>query len=386
MKKTVNITNPQNCVACTGCVNICPVSAIKLCPDKEGFAYPFIEAEKCTACGLCVKVCPMEKVKDEYTPPVAYMAKSNDIKILQQSSSGGIFYFLAKEVIKNNGVVFGAALSKDVVEHIGIEKKEDLPKLMGSKYVQSDLNETFRIIKNRLTKNQKVLFVGTPCQVAGLYSFLGNRHKDLITVDFICHGVPSPSVFKRYVTYIENKFNKKICDVQFRSKKISWSRFSLAVKFTDNTEFVEEFTLNSYMKGFINNLFLRPSCHDCRFKEKNHFGDITIGDFWGIKNVKPELDTESGVSLCCINTQNGADWFENIKKQLLVESVSFDEAIKYNTAYTKSVKPNRMREWFFKHLDKEPIDKNINNSLNPSLFMRLLLKIQKRKYLSEKWN
>lgn len=386
MKKIIDTKNPLNCVACTSCVNTCPSNAIELRPDSEGFLYPIINKEKCLSCGLCAKSCPMDKVNNNFTP-LAYAAKSNDKEILKQSSSGGIFYYLAEEVIKNNGTVFGAALTdENFVKHIGVDNIENIIKLIGSKYVQSDLNETFSIIKEKLNNNQKVLFVGTPCQVAGLNFFLKNKTKNLITVDLICHGVPSPKVFKKYIEHIEKCFKKKINHISFRNKKINWSRFSFVAEFTDKTEFSEEFTHNTYMKGFINNLFLRPSCYHCHFKNGNYFSDITLGDFWGIKKINPELHSDLGVSLCCINSKRGADIFDAIKPNLTATNIPFEEAVKYNSAYTTCVKTNNMREWFFKHLEKTPIEKNINQSLSPKLFARLLLKIQKRKYISDKWN
>ena len=383
----VKIANKADCVGCTACESVCPTGAIKLRTDAEGFYYPVTATEKCIDCGLCDKTCPVGQVWETEEQPKAYAVIAKEENILEESSSGGVFFYLAKEVINRGGIVYGAALTEDIkVAHIGIENPQDILRIMGSKYVQSDLSGIFAEIKANLKAGRMVLFAGTPCQVAGLQLYLGSNRERLITVALICHGVPSPKVFDKYICSLENKYGKKVCDVKFRSKKVSWRRFSFVAKFDDGFELTEEFVNNTYLKGFINNLFLRPSCHRCRFKTANHNSDITLGDFWGIGNVAPTIDSEKGVSLCCVNSKKGAEIFEAILDHVKSEEVAFAQAVKYNSAYAESALQNRMRKWFFEHLDKTPVEKNIEKSLSPSLVIRLVLKLKKRKYRAESWN
>ena len=179
---------------------------------------------------------------------------------------------------------------------------------------------------------------------------------------------------------MENRFNKKISASHFRDKKISWKEFSFAVEFDDSSEWREDLRKNIYLRGFLDNLYLRPSCYQCHFKTKNRISDITLADFWGIQYVKPEFYSDRGVSLCCINSQNGQLLFNAIGNEVFYECVNFDDAINYNSAYTQSAKMNRMRSWFFEHLEKTPIEKNISNSLSPNIITRILVKINRKKY------
>ncbi len=383
----ITIKDKAECTGCTACENICPVGAISLQTDQEGFCYPITDEKSCIHCGLCEKTCPLSATREIKAQPSAYAVKANDEYVLEKSSSGGVFYYLAKQVISCGGIVYGVTINEDIkAKHIGIENLDEIFKIMGSKYVQSDLNKVFIKIKENLIKGRIVMFVGTPCQVAGLHSYLGKKYESLITVDLICHGVPSPKVFDKYVSYLEERFGKKIQDVKFRSKIVSWKRFSFVVKFDDGSEWAEEFTNNTYMKAFINNLILRPSCYRCHFKTVSHVSDITLADFWGVQHIKPSIDSEKGVTLCCTNTPKGEELFDAIKKEMLAEPVCFDEAIKYNSAYMESAHVNRMRRWFFEHLDRISIAKNIEQSISPGLMTRLVLKIKKRKYRVDQWN
>lgn len=377
----IEIKNKAECVGCTACASICPKTAITMVVDREGFLYPKIDIKSCVQCGLCERACPISIVRKEIKTPVAYAAKSRDEKILMKSSSGGIFYHLAKKVLNLGGIVYGASVTEDgTVQHVCVENITDIELLMGSKYVQSNLSNIYLEIKKRLQENQMVMFVGTPCQVEGLHSYLGKECNSLITIDFVCHGVASPKVFKEYIDYLEVRFNKKIKAISFRDKKISWRDYSFAVKFDDLSEWGEEFRENIYLRGFLDNLYLRPSCYQCHFKTTNRISDITLADFWGIQYVNPDFYCNRGVSLCCINSQIGQLLFDNISNEVIFESVNFEDAINHNSAYTKSAKSNQMRRWFFEHLENTPIERNISNSLSPNIITRILLKINKNKF------
>lgn len=387
VNSVILIKNKAKCTGCTACASICPPKAISFSMDEEGFSYPVADEQKCIRCGLCEKVCPINSTIKITNQPIAYAAYSTDKNVLEESSSGGVFYHLAKQYIGSGGIVYGATLTdKMEVKHIGIEKIEDISKIMGSKYVQSSLGNTFFKVKEDLQKGRAVMFVGTPCQTEGLLSFLGGSNHYLMTVDFACHGVPSPKVFCNYVSELGRKHRKQVCDVRFRSKTISWREFSFVARFSDNTELSEKFTNNTYMKGFVNNLFLRPSCHRCQFKTVHRRSDITIADFWGVQNIIPNINMQKGVSLCCVNSLRGKALFDDIKGDVFTQEVSFDEAVQYNAAYTEAVKANGMRKWFFEHMNSVPVIKNIEQSLRPNYITRIILKLRKRKYQPEQWS
>ncbi|MEI3219540.1 MAG: Coenzyme F420 hydrogenase/dehydrogenase, beta subunit C-terminal domain [Lachnoclostridium sp.] len=377
----IEVKNKEECVGCTACADICPRAAIHMMEDNEGFLYPEVDLEACIDCGICDGSCPMSNARGENRTPVSYAVKSRNEDVLKNSSSGGVFYHLAKKVLLQGGSIYGAAsMENGSVQHVCIEKVSDIGLLMGSKYVQSKLDNIYLDIRNRLEEKQLVMFVGTPCQVEGLHTFLRKDYNSLIMVDFVCHGVASPKVLREYFASLENRFDKKIRAIRFRDKKISWKNFSFAVEFDDSTEWREEFKKNTYLRGFLDNLYLRPSCYQCRFKTINRISDITMADFWGIQYVKPEFDCDEGVSLCCVNSKNGQVLFDSIGDEVDYLTVDFEEAIRYNSAYTQSVKLNRMRRWFFDHLEKTPIENNISNSLSPNIVTRILLKVKSKKY------
>lgn len=372
----------ENCTGCMACKNVCIHSAINIKIDQEGFSYPQIDEAKCISCKRCIKVCPIYKEASSDSLQKAFAVKAIDDRILEQSSSGGVFYYISKEILARNGVIFGAAVDSDlVVRHRGVDTVEELKYLMGSKYVQSDLGDSFKQIRERLLANQQVMFVGTPCQVAGLKSYLGGNYESLITVDLICHGVPSPKVYSEYLNYLQRKFDKKIENIIFRSKQISWENFSLSVRFEDHTEWSELFKDNLYGKCFLDNIFLRPSCYGCHFKRLDRNSDITLGDYWGIQSDYPDFYCEKGVSLCCVHSKKGLDLFSSIAKYTVNKEVDLHQAISHNPAYLQSVSLNRMRSIFFSSLMKKPIEKNMQNSINPSIMTRIILKLRNWKQL-----
>ena len=374
------IEKKSECTGCTACASICPKSVINMVEDNEGFVYPQITNEdQCIKCGKCIAVCPVKNSIVKENAPISYAIKNKDKNIQEQSSSGGVFSALASLIIKNGGVVYGVSMDNFKVHHVKADNLESLVKFRGSKYVQSDLKNTFKEIKEKLIKGKTVMFSGTPCQVEGLTTFLGEKYNNLITIDFACHGVPSPKVLRLYLYNLENKIGKKLSKVSFRDKKINWRRFSFKAEFIDGSQFSEPLEKNLYLRGFTDNLFLRPSCYDCAFKKTSRVSDITVADFWGIQDTYPEHYDEMGVSLCCANSLSGLTLIKQASELLEINEVDFEKAVSRNSAYTYSVRPSNMRRWFFEHLDKVSIEKNIMNCLNPNLVTRIAIKLNSKK-------
>lgn len=351
------ICDKNLCTGCTACFNICPNNAIYMEESSEGFTYPVIDKEKCISCGLCTKVCPiLNNVKIE-NKPVAYACINKDEKVRNLSSSGGIFTVLAEEILKNDGVIFGATFDEEYnVVHEYIEKKEDLEKLRGSKYVQSSINDTYKRTKEFLENNRYVLFTGTPCQIEGLKKYLQKDYKKLYTQDIICHGVPSPKVWKKYLEYRKNKDKQKPQNISFRNKDNGWKLFNTKFEYS-KFEYKQNQNEDIYMQAFLKNTSLRNSCYNCSFKKKNRVSDITLADFWGIENVLPEMDDNKGTSLVIVNSNKGEEFFEKIKNNINYKEVDLDEAIKYNKSMIESVKQDKNRKKFFENLDKMKFDK-----------------------------
>lgn len=348
----INIINKEKCCGCGACEQICPQKCIILKEDNEGFLYPIVNEENCIKCDLCEKVCPVLLDRQSKIQLSSTYAAINPIeKERTESSSGGLFIAFAKYVIKLNGVVFGARFDADFnVIHDYTEEESELYLFMKSKYVQSKIGTCYIKVSQFLKLGKLVLFIGTPCQIAGLHTFLRKNYDNLITVDIVCHGVPSPGVWRKYIdeqkVIKENQIGYKITDIQFREKKMTgWKKYSFIFKY-DN-EFIERqyFKDSLWGKCFVSNLFLRPSCHTCSFKSLSSGSDITISDFWGIKNVYPLLDDDKGVSALIVNTNKGHDFIEDIN--LIKYECTIDDIVMDNKALVKSWSPNRKRSRFF---------------------------------------
>lgn len=346
------------CCGCTACYAICPKGAITMQEDSEGFKYPAIDKSKCIDCGLCCKVCPLDKkLENVITPAVSFACTAKDENFAKQSSSGGVFAILANMYVKEQAVIYGAAFDDNLnVCHIRADKKDELKSLYTSKYVQSDMGNTFRQVKGDLDNGKKVLFAGTPCQVAGLKSYLQKDYLNLLSVDFICHGVPSPLVWQRYIIAMEKKLNNKITEISFRDKKDGWKNYYFKLSTANGDVFYEKHGENIYMKGFLKDLYLRSSCYDCKFKTLHRASDITLADFWGIEKIIPEINVEKGVSLCWASSEKGDTILDKALKQTIYEQVDLNEAIKHNPSAITSVKRHKNRNKFFEDISKSDID------------------------------
>ena len=350
--------NNLKCCGCSACYAVCPKNAITMQADSEGFKYPVINKDKCIDCRLCCKVCPLDiKLEKTEDKQIAVACTAKDENFTKQSSSGGVFAILANMFIEKQAVIYGAAFDGDWnVRHIRVNQKEDLKKLYTSKYVQSDMSDNFKFVKADLDSSKEVLFAGTPCQVAGLKSYLGKDYDNLTTVDFICHGVPSPLVWKCYLNEKAESLKSKITDISFRDKKDGWKNFGFMIKTEDRNINYEKAGDNIYMNGFLKDLYLRPSCYDCKFKTLKRASDITLADFWGIDKVLPEMYDKKGVSLCWTSSKKGRDILGEALEQIVYCKVDLQEAVRHNSSAIKSVNMHKNREKFFKDFAKSHDD------------------------------
>ena len=342
--------NNLKCCGCTACYAICTKNAIAMQVDNEGFKYPAIDKNKCVDCGLCADVCPLDiKYEKIENMKMAFACTAKNENISKQSSSGGVFAILANMFIEKGAVIYGAAFDEEWnVRHIRVDNKDEIKKLYTSKYVQSDMEDTFKTVKADLDSGKEVLFAGTPCQVAGLKSFLGENYKNLTTIDFICHGVPSPEVWQRYIKEMAANLNSRIVDISFRNKKDGWVKFCFMIKSENGHINYERAGDNIYMQAFLKNLYLRPSCYGCRFKTLNRASDISLADFWGVEEVLTEMYDEIGVSLCWYSSEKGRNVLGEALEQMNWQKVNLLEAVKHNSAAIKSVAIHKNRDKFFK--------------------------------------
>lgn len=298
--------------------------------DSEGFWFPEIDHERCADCGLCQDACPMLHVEevDHPAPQKVYACWNSNEAVRFQSSSGGAFSALAGQVLDEGGVAFGAAFDDGMkVRHIVVSKKEELGRLRGSKYVQSDIGSAYLEVKKCLEQEKKVLFSGTPCQVAGLHAVVGKENENLVTCDLLCKGVPSPGLFSKYVEYLQRRFRAKLIDIDFRSKYRGWEIQCTIASFNNGRQHVLRDTNNSFYYGFAQNLTLRRSCYRCPYASIKRNGDITLGDFWGIGERVPfDHDTQCGVSIVLVNSEKGARMLEESASNLCLEERRMEEA------------------------------------------------------------
>lgn len=349
------VTN--DCTGCNACYSACPVNAIKMEPDAEGFERPVIDWNICTRCNICEEVCP---ALTPYTnvnagEPRVVAAWTKDAALRLNSTSGGVFSELAKKVIAGGGVVAGAKYTEDhAVEHCVINKEQDLPLLRQSKYLQSEMQHTYRVIEARLNAGFSVLFCGTPCHAAGLQMYLGKEYDNLIVCDFICRGVISPMVYKMYLRDLEMEYGATVDTIQFKNKSVGWNQFCTYIRFENGATYCKNRYDDSYMRGYLfYNLYLRPCCYECKFKMIPRIADISLGDFWGIGNMRPHLDENKGTSVVLLNTQKGRSLFEVVKERLISEECTFAEALAGNQHILHSAKRPESRERFFIELKRE---------------------------------
>lgn len=365
----------RDCCDCMACAIVCPKQCITMNKDSELFSYPEINHDTCINCGMCIKACPSQSAHTyDINQARSYAAINLSDEVRFESSSGGVFHELAKAVLSDNGVVYGAAFTNSwSVRHIRIDKQEQLPKIQKSKYFQSDLNGIHSQIKKDLTEGRTVLFSGTPCQVMGLKNISwakGTEH--LICIDIACHAVPSEISWNGYLSSIGIK-KSDIVSLDFRDKNYPWHNYSLTIKTSDGRCISEPCDKNPFMLGFIYNLTDRPSCHNCPAKALTSGSDIMLADFWGVERLLPDMDDNKGTSLVIVKTDKGRALLDAVVAKFKITEVSNDAFISRPTTFMKSSAPHYKREYFFSHVGSKSYNQLVQGCLrhNTSLLNRI---------------
>lgn len=368
--------NPALCTGCSCCQQICPKGCIAMAENREGFLLPTIDQQQCVDCGLCAGACPVISPENRSHTPVAYAAKAKDEAIRSASSSGGIFSLVAESVLTQGGVVFGAGFDEAWnVVHMAVQRREDLSKLRGSKYVQSRIGNAFRLAKNYLDEGRPVLFTGTPCQIEGLLKFLRQPYDNLITQDIICHGVPSPLAWQKYVQQMEKRFGAPVCHVNFRHKSPNWRSYSIQLQFQNGKRYESLRSKDPFMQSFLKDLTLRPSCYRCTFKKIARVSDFTLADFWGIQHCIPEMDDEKGTSLVICHTEKAKALLDKLADHIIFTQADLEAAVKHNMAMCQSAPCPAQRDAFMAQIETEPFNNVVHRHCKlPSLPVRILRK------------
>lgn len=362
------------CYGCKNCENICPKNAIKVRKNNEGFFMPEIDESKCIECGMCEKICPylnFKKQEEKLEEKEWYSSYLINEKERINSTSGGIFPVLADEILKEDGIVCACTWNCNMQAiHIVGKNKQDINKMKKSKYVQSDMNNVVKILKEKV-KKQKILFVGTPCQVAAVKLYLNNED-NLYTCGLICEGVPSNKVWDKYVEYLQNKYKGKILEADFRCKdKLGWQTPEAKYVF-DNKKIRRTLSFNYdlYVAGFLEGLYYRKSCNNCQYKENGHNADVIIGDLWGADKQKLEKTNNKGISVLIVNTNKGKTLKNKIEKYINMEKIEPQKVIPFNKLLMESIKEHNRRNEFFDNLEKENICKNIKRNIRKKKILK----------------
>lgn len=404
----IRITDKKDCCGCHACASVCARHSITMQEDNEGFLYPVIDTSTCTDCGLCEKVCPVINQDAPRKPQKVYAAKNRNEEIRRQSSSGGIFTPLAEAIIRDGGVVFGAKFDKEWnVIHAWTDTIEGIADFRGSKYVQSTIGNTYREAREFLKQGRKVLFSGTPCQIAGLRKFLRKEYDNLLTVDVVCHGVPSPLVWRKYLEETREKLRAErdagkntvssslkdlpvITGISFRDKTHGWKKYgfrlryaaseaagnSVSVSANDDSTLLQPFSDNVFMKGFLKNLYLRPSCYACAARSGKSGSDISIADFWGVQNYYPEFDDDKGIGLVLVNTDKGRKAYEQINADSMESA--YEQGLNHNPCLEHSVARTKHVGAFWIEFGTKgmTIIKEIELCMRPSIIKRFINRVK----------
>ncbi len=350
----IRITDRTNCCGCEACVNVCPQNCIEFFFDEEGFGYPKVDTRKCTGCNLCEEICPMSKSKENDADLLlGFIGKTNNEEILRSSASGGVFTQAAMNFLRDGGIVYGVAYNSNFsVSHIRFAKEEELYKLSGSKYVQSRMGDVYVQITNDLKNGKKVLFCGTPCQVNGVKSFIGNNDR-LITIDIVCHAVPSPLLWKCYVSDMNNKYSGMIKNYNMRDKKYGY-QFSHFIAYGDKEKEVYKggTFFNQYLRAFFSGICNRPSCYKCRFKTIKRNSDITLGDCFYAREYG--ASDKDGACIIVIHTINGKEIIDNADIQRI--PIEINTIVKRSKEITYSTEEDYRRKAFFEDLNKHNVN------------------------------
>lgn len=342
----------KDCFGCSACMNICQSKAITMKADKRGFLYPQVDTERCVGCNLCKNICPLRNYIERSITfePLVFAAKNRDVNIRNNSSSGGVFYGLAEKILEYDGIVYGA-LFDDTFQVIHKRGKtiDDIYRMQGSKYVQSNLGSIFKSVEEDLLNQKKVLFIGCPCQIDGLKRYLKDGIQDnLVTCDLVCKGVNSPKIWRDYLTYITK--GERILAISFRDKTLGWRRPSMNIQ-TNKRNYIESASYDYFFQAFYSSLILRKSCFFCQYSRLKREGDITIGDFWGIENIYPQMDDNRGISLVIVNSIKGQALFSQIESDFDIKKVNIKNCIQPSLESSEKY-PKRYEEFWNDYFDK----------------------------------
>lgn len=349
----------DKCTGCHSCEQVCPSKSIVFKKNKEGFSYPVI-SDSCIDCSACLNYCHINNNAEMRLPIICYAAYINDCDLLKKSTSGGIFAALALNIIKNNGVVAGCCESETGnVNHIIIDDINDIVLLQGSKYTESNTEGIYIAVKKELVDEKKVLFSGTPCQIAGLKTFLRKEYDNLITVDIVCHGVPSQMLYKEYIDWESKKNKGKIEKFLFRSKqKHGWS-LTYRMELKKNRKLIVKehiATLSPYYYHFLQGINYRESCYKCKYAQPKRVSDITLCDFWGIEKVLPEFDNNNGVSGVLLNTEKGIQAWEQINSTVSYKSIPYEKIMNNNGQLNAPTKRTVIRDNYYDFVNENGFD------------------------------
>jgi acetyltransferase-like isoleucine patch superfamily enzyme/coenzyme F420-reducing hydrogenase beta subunit len=367
----IDIKNEIECCGCNACGDICPKDAITYKTNIEGFWYPEVNMVKCIDCHLCEKVCPIINIKDlkknDYEKPICYVAENKNIEVVFDSTSGGLFSALANHMYRDGGYVGGAIFNEDfsVLQFISADKA-DLEKLRSSKYLQSHFDGFYKKVKDLVVKGEKVLVCGSPCQMAAMRAFLKKDYENLIIVDYVCRGINSPKVWKKYIDSFEERYGSKVVYAKAKSKEYGWHSLTQKVILKDGRHIYEPVSINNFTKGYLSTgAYCRPSCYDCQFKGLPRMADLTLADFWGINGFNKVINKDLGLSLVMLNSNKGVAYFEHIKKSINYWPLTFEQASANNPSLFHSLDaPKINRNEFFHDLDLMPFTEIATKYIN----------------------
>ena len=381
----IRLAEHDLCCGCQACGNICIMGAITFTPDEEGFLRPLINVEKCVECHRCERVCPILRRNPPREPIAVYAARSKDLNLRMKSSSGGIFSLLARRTFAVGGVVYGAAIrnSDMMVEHVSAENEKELSRLRGSKYVQSDVGNVYCQAKGMLEAGRQVLFSGTPCQISAFRRVLGRSYPNLLCVDFICHAVSSPLVWARY---LEKRATEKGCEVDpsrisFRDKRLGWKNFGMSLGFIGGESYLADLHTDVFLRGYLNELYNRPSCFHCVSRELRSGSDLTIADYWNVHLRFPDMDDNIGTSVIMINTESGSKAVGAIRSDLYLRDSDFRDVCRINPAVLGIADSTGRRNKFFAKITRnEDVDAVVRLMLSRPLWRRVASRIKRTFY------
>lgn len=354
----------SHCTGCGVCSVICPKKCIRMIPDDNtGFLFPKVDNAQCIYCGACMQKCPLGKEILKSRNKYVLAAYARNFSILDKSNSGGVFTVFAEHIIKKGGYACGASYTKELkVKHVIVNTLDGLEKLQGSKYVQSESYECYKEVKKLLKNGKYVVFCGTGCQVAGLKSFLAVSYDNLLTIELVCHGVPSPLLFEKYLIWLGKNEGGKVTDYKFRTKTIRpTGEHSQFLYWIDGKKHIGQAYEDPYYASFLYGLILRPSCYCCQFKGKDRVGDITIGDFWGVEKTHPAFSIRHGTCLLMVNTIKGDHFYMDVKNQLETINSSYEEAKSKNQSICKSTELPQKQ---INYLSTELFDKDLKPNIS----------------------